>query len=104
MRNKTPSSRSHLPLSVTGMEADAPQSHAGLKINSYSAEYKLEAMKVVEEGSSIHRAARKFNVDRIREFQNGNEQKLTWKLQIISENVSKEEKENYLMKKRTRCF
>ena len=70
MRNKTPS-RSHLPLSVTAMEVDASQSHAPLKINSYSAEYKPEAIKFVEEGNSIHRAARKFNVDRkrIREWQ-----------------------------------
>ena len=53
------------------MEADASQSYADLKINSYSAEYKLEAIKFVEEGNSIHRASRKFNVDRkrIREWQ-----------------------------------
>lgn len=53
-------------LSVTNMEADTSQSHAGTKISSYSTEFKLEAIKFADECKSISKAAVKFNVDRKR--------------------------------------
>ncbi len=59
------------------MEADASQSHAGKKNNSYSAEFKLEAVGFAVECNSNHKAAKKFNVDRkrIREWR-ANQSKL----------------------------
>lgn len=48
------------------MEADASQSHAGIKVNSYSTEFKLEAIRFAVECSSNYQAAKKFNVDRMR--------------------------------------
>ena len=59
------------------MEADASQSHAGKKINSYSTEFKLEAVRFAVECNSTHKAAKKFNVDRkrIREWR-ANQSKL----------------------------
>ena len=48
------------------MEADASQSHAGKKINSFSTEFKLEAVRFAAECNSNHKAAKKFNVDRKR--------------------------------------
>ena len=59
------------------MEADASQSHAGKKINSYSTEFNLEAIWFAVECNSNHKAAKKFNVDwkRIREWR-ANQSKL----------------------------
>ena len=59
------------------MEADASQSHAGKKINSYSTEFKLEAVRFAVECNSTYKAAKKFNVDRkrIREWR-ANQSKL----------------------------
>ena len=59
------------------MEADASQSHAGKKVNSYSTEFKLEAVRFAVECSSNYQAAKKFNVDRkrIREWR-ANQSKL----------------------------
>ena len=59
------------------MEADASQSHAGKKINSYSTEFKLEAVRFDVECNSTYKAAKKFNVDwkRIREWR-ANQSKL----------------------------
>lgn len=59
------------------MEADAYQSHAGKKINSYSTEFKLEAVRFAVECNSNYKAAEKFNVDRkrIREWR-ANQSKL----------------------------
>ena len=53
-------------LSVTNMEADTSQSHAGRKISSYSTEFKLEAIKFADKCKSISKAAVKFHVDRKR--------------------------------------
>ena len=59
------------------MEADASQSHAGKKVNSYSTEFKLEAVRFAVECNSNYQAAKKFNVDRkrIREWR-ANQSKL----------------------------
>ena len=59
------------------MEADASQSHASKKVNSYSTEFKLEAVRFAVECSSNYQAAKKFNVDRkrIREWR-ANQSKL----------------------------
>ena len=59
------------------MEADASQSHAGKKINSYSTEFKLEAVRFAFECNSNYKAVKKFNVDRkrIREWR-ANQSKL----------------------------
>ena len=59
------------------MEADASQSHAGKKINSYSTEFKQEAVRFAVECKSNYKAAKKFNVDqkRIREWR-ANQSKL----------------------------
>ena len=59
------------------MEADASQSHVGKKINSYSTEFKLEAVRFAVECNSNYKAAKKFNVDRkrIREWR-ANQSKL----------------------------
>ena len=52
------------------MEADTFQSDAGKKINSYSTEFKLEAVRFAVECNSNYKAAKKFNIDwkRIREW------------------------------------
>ena len=59
------------------MEADASQSRAGRKINFYSTEFKLEAVRFAVECNSNHKAAKRFNVDRkrIREWR-ANQSKL----------------------------
>ena len=59
------------------MEADASQSQASKKVNSYSTEFKLEAVRFAVECNSNYQAAKKFNVDRkrIREWR-ANQSKL----------------------------
>ena len=57
------------------MEADASQSHAGKKINSYSTEFKLEAVRFAVECNSNYKAAKKFDRKRIREWR-ANQSKL----------------------------
>lgn len=52
------------------MEADASQSHAGKKINSYSTELKLEAVRFAVECNSNYKAVKKFNVAG-REYESG---------------------------------
>ena len=56
------------------MEADASQSHAGKKVNSYSTEFKLEAVRFAVECSSNYQAA-KMDRKRIREWR-ANQSKL----------------------------
>ena len=56
------------------MEADASQSHADKKVNSYSTEFKLEAVRFAVECSSNYQAA-KMDRKRIREWR-ANQSKL----------------------------